>query len=59
MLLLRLRRRRRKKTRNKKSLLPLLNLDLLRKASLLLEPRLRRMSRDFSSSVEMNILLVI
>jgi len=58
LLLLRLRRRRRKKTRNKKSLLPLLNLDLLRKASLLLALRLRRMSRVFSGSGEMNILLV-
>lgn len=52
MLLPRLRRRRRKPTRNRKSLLPLLNLDLLRKASLLLEPRLRRMSRVFQVQVK-------
>jgi len=46
-------RRRRKLPRNKKLLLQLLNLDLLRKARVLLVLRLRRMSRD------RDILLVI
>jgi hypothetical protein len=47
-------RRRRKLPRNKKLLLPLLNLDLLRKVRVLLELRLRRMSRGLDA-----ILLVI
>jgi hypothetical protein len=47
-------RRRRNSPRNKKSLLPLLNLDLLRKVTVLLVLRLRRMSRDLDG-----ILLVI
>jgi hypothetical protein len=47
-------RRRRKLPRNKKLLLPLLNLDLLRKVRVLLELRLRRMSRGLDG-----ILLVI